>query len=58
VRPAVPSSRDLALGIDLGGTKILAACGREERILGRGKLKTRSAERPQMTGALVAADLA
>jgi len=61
VRAAGPSSRDLALGIDLGGTKVLAGVvdGRN-RVLGRGKLKTPfRGTAAHLTGALVeAADLA
>jgi glucokinase len=53
--------RELALGVDLGGTKILAgAVDGSNRILGRGKLKTPFAEGPDAIGKAIveAADLA
>jgi glucokinase len=55
------AGRNLAVGIDLGGTKILAGVvDPSNRILGRGKLKTPFAEGPRAIGAalLQAADLA
>ena len=58
---AARSSSDLALGIDLGGTKILAGVvDGKNRVLGRGKLKTPfRGTAAELTGALVeAADLA
>ncbi len=58
---AKPNGRGLALGIDLGGTKILAgAVDASNRILGRGKLKTPFADGPDAIGAalLEACDLA
>jgi glucokinase len=58
---AKTNGRGLALGIDLGGTKILAgAVDASNRILGRGKLKTPFADGPEaIRAALVeACDLA
>lgn len=59
--PAPSPKDDLALGIDLGGSKILAGVvDRSGRILGRGKLRTPFADgKAALTAALVkAADLA
>jgi glucokinase len=58
---AKPNARGLALGIDLGGTKILAGVvDASNRILGRGKLKTPFADGPEAIGAALiqASDLA
>jgi glucokinase len=58
---AKANTRGLALGIDLGGTKILAgAVDASNRILGRGKLKTPFDDGPDAIGAALveASDLA
>lgn len=58
---AKPNGRGLALGIDVGGTKILAgAVDPSNRILGRGKLKTPFAEGAEALNAAIleACDLA
>ncbi|HTS01395.1 MAG TPA: ROK family protein [Thermoanaerobaculia bacterium] len=58
---AKPGGKGLALGIDLGGTKVLAGVvDPSNRILGRGKLRTPFADGPQAIGAAIveACDLA
>lgn len=57
----MPTKSSIALGIDLGGTKVLAGVVKDgRRVVGRGKLKTPfKSGAPEMTEALVgAADLA